>query len=1417
MKGQPYWVTRIARIKLQGGDKTKFESVEAKMEMGLEGGQRQMVASKGAAVTEAVSDVLGVSTAVLEYVIFCHQEDSNWPLGEAKSVKSRFDEIFAVERYTKAIDEMRGARKAFMAEVKTLEERLKIITMRKEQRAAIIKEIEEKEEKLSALQIAVTKEGDVLKKLESEKRHLKDSLKQLQSTFDMLRTLHTKEATMREQIQRFGQSQNEFSELTLEELRDEKMNFSSHNSGDLKRKAQLEKLAQKLKVEMAQIEERRLSLTQNYATLAEWSRQLPDLLASRLELSRAFVLAVPKVFSTSKFEGANILTADVDSSVFVELIQHSDKVSDKMKNALLKAKVNHEESLAAASKEVEEQTHTLANVRGLESSLNTQIKNLSIKIQELTDEIASLQSNAMVADGLDKTAYNKKQQQLKEMESSSAVQGPEFEIHKEEAHLAILDHHADALRLWAAFHAARGRFDSGLEHLLERQRAWNNNLAQQLPSLTESLSLFYSVAPENGDFLSPYIKSGSFPATVVIDDIYSENFLKNMLKALENRLKTSKAIVSKQEETIFDLNSSKSSVTTEMNRLTSEAARIEKDLKTKKDSFLKKIKAVGGIEAAVVASIEEFFSRDPEDLNQSTDALMILEEPVKSTNQVAYDVDADEEVEIVLTQNSASSVKLTPAASSGSLSEPKVPEDSVIFDSVMTAAHDALRRAETRIAMFKSSQDTYASLRKQTQKTACCAFCTRALRNIEEEAAMDENLERLVNQIPAQLKEAEVEKNRAESSITSLKTLEPRWNEICQLYARLPDIQKRLAVSKSELLVVTSSLTRARDEAEATQAIYKSQSNVVSTVATMIKEAADSEAVTLQIDEQMGKMSSVLPPSTSPPDIVSIIASTTPFVGKDSQHAASSLVEKDLDEDVVACLQYGTLASTAADYVESMAQHIFELQQTHKSKLAEAKSLQAAKEATRRELELFVKDYQDKFMEQAKAHSELVAATEAKNRAEEELNFAVDQLKQTRADVEKHTETLEKLRTKKADLVVSLDEHNMAYEQQNAKYHGDLAAVKSAHEKVTTLQEKLAATTANEYDAEMERLKENLETVRKQASDTDVELALLHNRNDNARKRSLEDAIRYREVLLEVAVVQQQMDQYREVTNGATPELIEAQLADVEKKIERKSHQRSTALGMMESLNKDVVTKRKELQKAVGISAAAAITSPNKPINVVDDIETEWQELVVRLETTRLASEDLAVSIEALDNALMKYHATKMNDINHILKELWESTYQGNDIDYVKIAMEAEDSPTTLASPTASSRYRKNYNYRVVMVKGGVDLDMRGRCSAGQRVLASLMIRMALAETFCLKCGILALDEPTSNLDQANVESLAESLRRVIEVRQKQSNFQIIVITHDEEFVKIIGRNSWTDDYYKVRKNTEQNTVIIKKSIRELK
>lgn len=105
------------------------------------------------------------------------------------------------------------------------------------------------------------------------------------------------------------------------------------------------------------------------------------------------------------------------------------------------------------------------------------------------------------------------------------------------------------------------------------------------------------------------------------------------------------------------------------------------------------------------------------------------------------------------------------------------------------------------------------------------------------------------------------------------------------------------------------------------------------------------------------------------------------------------------------------------------------------------------------------------------------------------------------------------------------------------------------------------------------------------------------------------------------------------------------------------------------------------------------------------------------------------------------------------------------DIDGIKISSDSEGGVT-----------KRSYNYRVsgeseicefkvihrlfqvVMTKDQVEMDMRGRCSAGQKMLASIIIRLALADSFGQNCGILALDEPTNALDTENIDALAASL-----------------------------------------------------------
>jgi DNA repair protein RAD50 len=60
--------------------------------------QRGAISTKCAEIDTEIPHLLGVSKAVLENVIFCHQEDSYWPLAEPSALKKKFDDIFEATR-----------------------------------------------------------------------------------------------------------------------------------------------------------------------------------------------------------------------------------------------------------------------------------------------------------------------------------------------------------------------------------------------------------------------------------------------------------------------------------------------------------------------------------------------------------------------------------------------------------------------------------------------------------------------------------------------------------------------------------------------------------------------------------------------------------------------------------------------------------------------------------------------------------------------------------------------------------------------------------------------------------------------------------------------------------------------------------------------------------------------------------------------------------------------------------------------------------------------------------------------------------------------------------------------------------------------------------------------------------------------
>ncbi|NXA74726.1 RAD50 protein, partial [Thryothorus ludovicianus] len=331
-------------------------------------------------------------------------------------------------------------------------------------------------------------------------------------------------------------------------------------------------------------------------------------------------------------------------------------------------------------------------------------------------------------------------------------------------------------------------------------------------------------------------------------------------------------------------------------------------------------------------------------------------------------------------------------------------------------------------------------------------------------------------------------------------------------------------------------------------------------------------------------------------------------------------------------------------------------------------------------------------------------------------------------------------------------------------------------------------------ESELDEVNSHLTACEKQKEKISKEMEMTRQDIDTQKiqERWLEDNLTLRKRNEELKEVEDNIKQLmKEMGEMKVPQMKNKQ-KHLEEKIESLKRDHHVALGRQRGFEEEILRFRKELREPQ-----------------FKDAEEKYRDMMIVMRTTELVNKDLDLYYKALDKAIMTFHSMKMEEINKIIRDLWRSIYRGQDIEYIEIRSDADEN-------VSATDKRRNYNYRVVMVKGDTALDMRGRCSAGQKVLASLIIRLALAETFCLNCGILALDEPTTNLDRENIESLAHALVEIIKSRLHQRNFQLLVITHDEDFVELLGRSEYVETFYRIKKNIDQCSEIMKCSVSSL-
>ncbi|KAF1445115.1 DNA repair protein RAD50, partial [Pygoscelis papua] len=670
------------------------------------------------------------------------------------------------------------------------------------------------------------------------------------------------------------------------------------------------------------------------------------------------------------------------------------------------------------------------------------------------------------------------------------------------------------------------------------------------------------------------------------------------------------------------------------------------------------------------------------------------------------------------------------------------------FDSDLSKLQDEIEKSSKQRAVLAGATAVYSQFITQLteENQSCCPVCQRVFQTEAELQDVISDLQSKLRLAPDKLKSTESELKRKEKKRDEMMSLKPLRRTVVELQDRdIPDLRSKIQNANRDLTGLKSEIEEQESVLRTALSKEESAKARLQDITLMERYQTDIRDGERKIAQQEAKLLGV------------DLSRTVLQVSQEKQE------KKHLWDTVTGKIELNQkLKQDQQNQIQQLKSAVNELKA---EKLQISSSMQRRRQLEEQTVELT---------------TEVQSLCRDIEEAKEQV-FPLDA-------------TLEKLQQEKEDL---MNKRTASNKETQEKINGIKEKVKDINKYVKEIENYIQEGREDykkQKESELEDVNSQLAACEKQKEMISKEMEMIRQDIDTQKvqERWLEDNLTLRKRNEELKEVENDIKNLvKEMGEMKVPQMKNEQ-KHLEEKIESLKRNHHVALGRQRGFEEEIVRFKKELRESQ-----------------FKDAEEKYREMMIVMRTTELVNKDLDLYYKALDKAIMTFHSMKMEEINKIIRDLWRSTYRGQDIEYIEIRSDADEN-------VSASDKRRSYNYRVVMIKGDIALDMRGRCSAGQKVLASLIIRLALAETFCLNCGILALDEPTTNLDRENIESLAHALVEIIKSRSQQRNFQLLVITHDEDFVELLGRSEYVETFYRIKKNIDQCSEIMKCSVSSL-
>lgn len=149
-------------------EKLEFRRIEQIIKTFNENNELVTINSTCDNIDKQVPFLLHASKAILENVIFCHQEDTLWPFSDSNNLKKVFDEIFDTSKYTKSMEEMKDTIKKVNVILRENKAELDLTTKDYENYKKLNYNTEQMQDKLNKLNSEINDCNNKINELENE-------------------------------------------------------------------------------------------------------------------------------------------------------------------------------------------------------------------------------------------------------------------------------------------------------------------------------------------------------------------------------------------------------------------------------------------------------------------------------------------------------------------------------------------------------------------------------------------------------------------------------------------------------------------------------------------------------------------------------------------------------------------------------------------------------------------------------------------------------------------------------------------------------------------------------------------------------------------------------------------------------------------------------------------------------------------------------------------------------------------------------------------------------------------------------------------------------------------------------------------------------------------------------------------------